>query len=577
MFRDCTVQVALKVGSDAAKAGKIRQGRKAATVSRHFRVPSGYLAGAGCSGQAGMCVSTEGARPTLPRRRKTLTTDDPTYPSARYDDALYTRRGFRRRVHIDVHSVLLIFTAIGLSAMGWGYFSSLKPISLVVNRQTRTVLSNQTTVAGVLADAAISLAPEDIVFPGPDAPVPDDQYIHIRFALPLQVTADGDTFAHRTQRQTIGDALGEAGVLLKQGDRIFLNGQYVEAKTPLARDESDNPFSMPPTLSIAVQRAIPVQVNDNGAVTTFYTTAPTLGEALRQAGLIVYLGDYVSPDLGTRVTPGWQVYIRRSRPASLMVDGKTIQTRTREDTVAGLLAQEGIRLENQDYAVPPATAKLTDGMNVTVTRVREEVITEREYLPYETVWQADPTMELDERKVTQIGVQGVKKRQIRTRYENGREVRRALDREWIDSAPVTQLISYGTKVVVRDLTLPDGSVVSYWRKISLLATSYTAATSGKARTHPLFGKTFLGWQAGTGIVAVDPSVVNLRATLYIPGYGLGQAGDTGGRIKGRRIDLGYDEENLVYWYKWVDVYELAPVPPSDQIRFVLPALPGETR
>lgn len=524
-----------------------------------------------------MGVSTEGARPTLPRRRKTLTTDDPTFPSARYEDALYTRRGFLRRVRIDVHSVLLIFTAIGLSAMGWGYFTTLKPISLVVEQQTRTVLTNQTTVAGVLADAAMSLAPEDIVFPAPDAPIPDDQYIYIRFAQPMQVTADGDTFARRTQRQTVGDALGEAGVLLKQGDRILVNGQSVDPKTPLARAGSDNPFSIPPALSISVQRAIPVQVNDNGAVTTFYTTAPTLGEALRQAGLIVYLGDYVTPDLGTLVQPGWQVYIRRSRPATITVDGKTIQTRTREDTVAGVLAQEGIRLENQDYAVPPATEKLTDGMTVKITRVREEVITESEYLPYETVWQADPTMELDERKVSQTGVQGVKKRQIRTRYENGREVRRALDREWIDAAPVTQLISYGTKVVVRDLTLPDGSVVKYWRKLSLLATSYTAATSGKARTHPLFGKTFLGWQAGTGIVAVDPSVVNLRATLYIPGYGLGQAGDTGGRIKGRRIDLGYDEENLVYWYKWVDVYELVPVPSSDQIRFVLPALPGETR
>lgn len=490
---------------------------------------------------------------------------------------MYTRLKFLRRARVDVHSILLVFTAIGLSAMGWGYMSTLKPISLVVNQQTRTIFSNQTTVAGVLADAAISLAPEDIVFPAPGAPIPDDQYIHLRFALPMQISADGDSFPHRTQRQTVGDALGEAGVLLKQGDRILMDGRSVDPQTPLARSESGDLFQVGPTCSIVVQRAIPLQVNDNGAVSTFYTTAPTLGEALRQAGLIVYLGDYVTPDLGTPVAPGWQVYIRRSRPASIVVDGRTIQTRTREDTVAGLLAQEGIQLKDQDYAQPPATQKLADGMAIQVTRVREEVITESEYLAYETIWQADPTMEIDDRKVTQTGVRGVKKRQIRTRYENGREVRRSLDREWIDAAPVTQLISYGTKIVKRDMSLPDGSVVQYWRKLSLLATSYTAATSGKARTHPLFGKTFLGWQAGTGIVAVDPTVVNLRGILYIPGYGLGQAGDTGGKIKGRRIDLGYDEENLVYWYKWVDVYILDPVPPSDQIRYVLPPMPGETR
>ncbi len=62
MFRDWAIQAAMKVGSDAAKADKPRQGRKTATVSRHFWVPSGYLAGAGCFVQAGAFVSTEGAR-----------------------------------------------------------------------------------------------------------------------------------------------------------------------------------------------------------------------------------------------------------------------------------------------------------------------------------------------------------------------------------------------------------------------------------------------------------------------------------------------------------------------------------
>lgn len=459
--------------------------------------------------------------------------------------------------------------------MAWGYLSTLKPIELVVNRQSLTILSNQTTVAGVLNDAAIPLKPEDTVFPALDAPIPDNQPIAVRFAYPIRVEVDGDTITRRTQSRTISEALGEANIALKMGDRILVDGRLVEPRTPLPVLESANPFDYPSPLSISVQRAIPLEINDNGAMTTFYTTAPTLGEALRQAGLVVYLGDYVSPDLGTPVTPGWQVYIRRSTPATIIVDGRTIQTRTRTNTVADLLLQEGIELKNLDFTEPKPDKRVADGMTVQVFRVREDLLTESESISFETIWQADPTMEIDERKVVQTGVKGVKKRQIRTRYENGREVRRSLDREWIDAVPITQLISYGTKIVKRDLTLPDGSTVKYWRKVSLLATSYTAATSGKARTHPEFGKTFLGWQAGTGIVAVDPRVINLRANLYVPGYGMAQAGDTGGRIKGRRIDLGYDEANLSLWYKWVDVYLLDPVPPSDQIPWVLPDPPRD--
>jgi hypothetical protein len=40
MFRDWAIQVAMKVGSDAAKAGKPRQDRKVATGKRHLKVLS---------------------------------------------------------------------------------------------------------------------------------------------------------------------------------------------------------------------------------------------------------------------------------------------------------------------------------------------------------------------------------------------------------------------------------------------------------------------------------------------------------------------------------------------------------
>jgi len=83
-----------------------------------------------------------------------------------------------------------------------------------------------------------------------------------------------------------------------------------------------------------------------------------------------------------------------------------------------------------------------------------------------------------------------------------------------------------------------------------------------------YGYTALGMKMRFGIVAVDPNVIPMRTEVYVPGYGVGFAGDTGGAIYGRRIDLGYDDDNLVLWYKWVDVYLLTPVP--DQINYLGP-------
>jgi 3D (Asp-Asp-Asp) domain-containing protein len=63
--------------------------------------------------------------------------------------------------------------------------------------------------------------------------------------------------------------------------------------------------------------------------------------------------------------------------------------------------------------------------------------------------------------------------------------------------------------------------------------------------------------------------------VYVPGYGVGDAGDTGSAIKGKRIDLGYDDDDPTVWkwYRWVDVYLLTPVPGN--VQYVIPEWPVE--
>lgn len=47
---------------------------------------------------------------------------------------------------------------------------------------------------------------------------------------------------------------------------------------------------------------------------------------------------------------------------------------------------------------------------------------------------------------------------------------------------------------------------------------------------------------GISTVAVDPSVIPLGTYMYIDGYGYAVAADTGGAIKGNKIDIYYDYE-----------------------------------
>jgi 3D (Asp-Asp-Asp) domain-containing protein len=221
-----------------------------------------------------------------------------------------------------------------------------------------------------------------------------------------------------------------------------------------------------------------------------------------------------------------------------------INTRTLRETVGGVLAQEGVALMGQDYVRPALDQSLTPNALIEVVRVREVVEIEEEIIPFEAKWIPDPDMEIDNQEMRQQGTTGSIKTRTRVRYENGQEVSRVLEDEWLDREPVDRIFAYGTNIVIRTLETEDGTI-EYWRKIPMLATAYSAATSGKERDHPRYGITRSGLPAGYGIVAVDPKVIPLMTDLYVPDYGPALAGDTGGKVLGKHIDLGYDEDQVI--------------------------------
>lgn len=462
--------------------------------------------------------------------------------------------------------------------MAWHLTASLRLVTIKIDSQTLTLWTRQTTVRGALTEAGISLNEHDLTEPASGQAIPADGRIAIRLAQTVSLQVDGDTLERRTQSATVDAFLEENSIHVKAGDHILLDGRLVDLATPLPRfaaapSRSAIPSNQSPITHMAIQRAVPINVDDDGALSTIFTTEPTLGQAIRQAGVLIYLGDFVTPGLGEPATAGRTVFIQRSRPATILVDGRKVHTRTRAETVAGLLKQEGVKVEGKDFSSVALSEPARANIEVAITRVREVFEEQSEPIKFETLYQADPDIEIDNEAVTQAGVDGVKKIRIKSVFNNGVLTNRGVEREWIDRAKQDKIIHYGTKIVERPLTLPDGSSVTYWRQMRMLATSYSAATSGKAASHPQYGITFSGLPAGKGVVAVDPRIIKLRSTLYVPGYGLGLAGDTGGAILGRHIDLGYDEWNLVFWFQYVDVYILSPVPSRAQINFRLPALP----
>jgi 3D (Asp-Asp-Asp) domain-containing protein len=59
----------------------------------------------------------------------------------------------------------------------------------------------------------------------------------------------------------------------------------------------------------------------------------------------------------------------------------------------------------------------------------------------------------------------------------------------------------------------------------------------KAYSYTGGGTTAMGTRARVGEIAVDPSVIPLGSRVYIEGFGVRYAEDTGGNIKGNTIDI----------------------------------------
>lgn len=60
------------------------------------------------------------------------------------------------------------------------------------------------------------------------------------------------------------------------------------------------------------------------------------------------------------------------------------------------------------------------------------------------------------------------------------------------------------------------------------------------------GRTATGRKATYGVIAVDPRVIPLHTLVYVEGYGFAIAADTGGAIKGKKIDVCIPDRRKVY-------------------------------
>lgn len=454
----------------------------------------------------------------------------------------------------------LLLLGVG-SALAANYLGA-QAIYVVYDGDTAvTVPGSYNTIEEVIAAARLQLRPEDLITPPLTDPAHPDIVIHIQRAraITLRTAAEGvRTFW--TRQSTLAAFLQEVGVVVQPTTEIFANGMLIPLNT-LAQ-------TAVPT-EIEIGRFVTITVNDGERQQFIRTAKQTVGAALQEAGITLYATDNVEPAPDQGLQPNMTIHVRRSFPLTIEADGRTIQTRTHHRNALDVLAAAGVTLIGDDYAQPGPDVSLTANSVIRVIRVTTDFRVADTPLPFQTVWQASDQLDLDQKATISAGEAGILRQRLRIRYENGVLTSETVDGEWVAREPVNEVIGYGTRINIGVVNTPDGPR-DYWRVVQMRVTSYTAASSGKEPDDPSYGYTASGLPSGFGIVAVDRSIVPFRSSVFVPGYGVAYVGDTGYGVRGRWIDLGYDESSYVPWSGYVDVYYLTPVPAPEDINYLLP-------
>lgn len=183
-------------------------------------------------------------------------------------------------------------------------------------------------------------------------------------------------------------------------------------------------------------------------------------------------------------------------------------------------------------------------------QTEETTVSEESVLANSTIEIPADDLYIGESNVSIQGNTGLIKKTYAVRYENGVEVSKVLIQEDIVVKPVDTIIHVGTKE--RQIKTIAGTYTtkpaSYKKYIDVSASAYdlSYASCGKRPGDRGYGITASGMRAQVGVVAVDPRVIPLGTKLYIEApdgswvYGMAVAGDTGGAIKGNKVDLFFN-------------------------------------
>lgn len=265
-------------------------------------------------------------------------------------------------------------------------------------------------------------------------------------------------------------------------------------------------------------------IQDNGVHYQVVSLRPLSQEEIVEAARIdIRKEDAVVPGVekSSKVS---NILIKRSKPVFLEIDGNEITYFTLAETVEELLNEKNIQLKEKDFINVGLLDKLENNEKIVIKTYSERGKVLTEVIPYKTIYETNKMAAKGLIFKKQQGDNGILEKHYKEIYFGGKKIREEHLYDKVAKYPTNEVFVIGAAKA------PS----KYVKSLLVKSTAYSP-TVEETDSNPWV--TASGLRSSFGVIAVDPKVIPMGTLVYVEGYGYAVAGDTGGAIKGNKIDV----------------------------------------
>lgn len=305
------------------------------------------------------------------------------------------------------------------------------------------------------------------------------------------------------------------------------------------------------------------------------TRGECVEDVLLEQGVSIADTDKINVPTEKPIKDKEKIIVKRGKRVKIRTgEAEELVTVTKADAKDALVEAGYIPGEYDQISIDGDSVASSETIELVTVSCIDETVTE--VIEREVEYVEDSNLERGQEKVVDEGRDGEKEVSCKVTYRDGSEETREIISESVTVQKRNKVIAKGTAVPTPQpkkeekdkltssatSTVEDngGSVngYKYTKKITMTATAYSTAPSENGG----YSVSAMGNQLGWGIVAVDPKVVPLGSKVYVTSadgswsYGVASAEDTGGAIKGNKIDLCYPTNAMEFGRRSCVVYIL---------------------